>query len=44
MRMNGVEDPRTRIQKMVHWYLKATRKKSRRLIIKGIDRLLKLFI
>ena len=44
IKKNGLTDPRTKMQKMIHGYLKNTMPKSNRFIVRAIDKVLKCFI
>ena len=44
MKRNGLNDPRTRIQKMLHLYLKKTMPRDTSIWVRCIDKLLKLFV
>jgi hypothetical protein len=44
MKRNGVEDPRTGMQKLLHKYLRSTMRSSDKFFVRAIDKVLKRFI
>ena len=44
MKRNGLQDPRNRVQKLIHSYLKRTMPAASRVWVKCVDKFLKLFI
>ena len=41
LRKNNIQDPRRRIDRLMHWYLRKTNNKSREFIIHALDYILK---